>query len=422
MLFSDLNIIEPVLRALKVKGYSQPTPIQEQAIGKVLSGRDLLGTAQTGTGKTAAYAVPILQLLNADGEINNRHMIKALILAPTRELVIQIRDNFYDYGKFLPLRCTAVFGGVSQVPQVRAIKSGVDILVATPGRLLDLMNQKVISADNIKILVLDEADQMLDMGFIHDVRKIIAKLPEKRQTLLFSATMPKEILSLANSILKDPMTVAISSAKITVDKIEQSVYFVEKSNKTHLLLYLLKDDRITSALVFSRTKYGANKISKALVRAGIKSEAIHGNKSQSARQLSLANFKEKKIRVLVATDIAARGIDVDELSLVINYDLPNVPETYVHRIGRTGRAGMSGIAISFCNAEELEYLKDIQKLIGQKIKVIEKHPYCMDMPTPVIDSKKKHDKFKTPLHSNGRGKPVNKQNGNKNRTNTNRFR
>lgn len=378
MYFEDLNLISPILKALQAEGYHIPTPIQEQCIGKVLEGRDLLGTAQTGTGKTAAFAVPILQLLSASAPLPKARRLRALVLSPTRELAIQIKENFVAYGRYLNLKCAVIYGGVSQVPQVNALNSGLDILVATPGRLLDLMGQGHVHLENIKYFVLDEADHMLDMGFIHDVKKIIEKLPEQRQNLMFSATMPPEISQLADRILQEPVRVAVSPAASTVDATEQSVYFVEKADKKRLLLHLLQSSAIESALVFSRTKHGADKIVNDLARAGINAAAIHGNKSQSARQMALNDFKAHKTRVLVATDIAARGIDVSELSHVINYDLPDVPETYVHRIGRTGRAGLSGTAFSFCDGEELEALRDIQKLIGKKIPVAAENPYAAD--------------------------------------------
>lgn len=378
MTFENLHLIEPILRALKTEGYTQPTPIQQEAIPVVLKGRDLLGCAQTGTGKTAAFAIPVLQLLHA----NQHHekgpkTIKALILTPTRELAVQISDSFHAYGKHTGLKHTVVYGGVSQHGQTEALKRGVDILIATPGRLLDLMNQRFIHLQHIKMFVLDEADRMLDMGFINDVKKVIAKLPHKRQTLFFSATMPPVIQKLADTILHEPVMVEVTPPSSTVDKIRQSLYHVAKGDKRALLLHLLKDKSIASVLVFTRTKHGADKITRELVKHGIQAAAIHGNKSQNARQGALNNFKAGKIRVLVATDIAARGIDVDNLSHVINFELPNVPETYVHRIGRTGRAGMSGVAISFCDAEEKSELKDIQKLIGKQIPVAEDHPYPM---------------------------------------------
>jgi ATP-dependent RNA helicase RhlE len=378
MLFEELNIIDPILKALKSQGYTSPTPIQEQSIPAILNGNDLEGCAQTGTGKTAAFAVPTLQLLYDKQRAQKAHgNIKALILAPTRELAIQIGESFTSYGKYTGLKNTVIFGGVSQKSQTDALKTGIDILIATPGRLLDLMQQKYISLQHIEIFVLDEADRMLDMGLGQDVKRIIAKLPRNRQTMLFSATMPKEISKLIDSILVKPVKVEVTPVSSTIDTIKQSVYFVEKRNKKALLIHLLEDKSFESVLVFSRTKHGANKITGDLVRAGIEAQAIHGNKSQSARQLALKNFKEKKIRVLVATDIAARGIDVEELSLVINFDLPDVPETYVHRIGRTGRAGAEGVAISFCGEEERESLRDIEKTISKSILVIEDHPYNM---------------------------------------------
>ena len=379
MRFEDLRIIEPILKALKGEGYTHPTPIQEQSIPILLNRKDLLGCAQTGTGKTAAFAIPILQHLYNDSNQNVGHKkIKSLIVTPTRELAIQIADSFTVYGKFTGIKNTVIFGGVKQGSQTNALRQGVDILVATPGRLLDLIQQGFINLKDIEYFVLDEADQMLDMGFIHDIRKIIAKLPAKRQSLFFSATMPPSIVELSGKILGNPKKVTIKPKQATAEKIEQAVYFVTKSNKIKLLIHLLETNPANSVLVFSRTKHGANKIVKLLDRADIKAEAIHGNKSQAARQKALNNFKSGNTKILVATDIAARGIDVEELSLVINYDLPNIPETYVHRIGRTGRAKASGIAISFCNAEERVYLRDIQKLINQKIPVIVEHPFVDD--------------------------------------------
>ena len=378
MLFKDLNLIEPILKALETEGYTTPTPIQEQSIPIVLSGRDLLGCAQTGTGKTAAFAIPMLQLLSASKAANPTNKgIKALILTPTRELAIQIDESFRAYGKNLNLKPLVIFGGVSQVPQTNALRNGVDILIATPGRLLDLVEQRYINLSQLEIFVLDEADRMLDMGFIHDIKKIITKIPAKRQTLFFSATMPTEIAKLSGTILNNPARVEVTPVSSTAETIQQAMYFVEKENKKHLLIHLLKDKNIQSALVFTRTKHGADKVVKELSRAGIGAEAIHGNKSQNARQRALSNFKTGTTRVLVATDIAARGIDVDNLSHVINFELPNVPETYVHRIGRTGRAGASGIAFSFCDMEEKEFLRDIQKLIATSVPVVTDHPYAM---------------------------------------------
>lgn len=387
MSFEKLNLISPIREALKTEGYTKPTLIQEQAIPPLLEGKDLIGCAQTGTGKTAAFAIPILQLLSEEQRnLKAPRIIKALIITPTRELAIQIGDSFTAYGQYLGLKNTVIFGGVPQKPQTDALKAGVDILVATPGRLLDLINQRFISLRQVKFFVLDEADRMLDMGFINDVKKIISHLPKTRQTMLFSATMPPEIAKLVNSITINPIRVAVTPISSTVDIIEQAVYFVGKKDKKLLLIHLLKDKAIASALVFSRTKHGANKIIKDLAKADIQAAAIHGNKSQGARQLALNNFKAKKTRVLVATDIAARGIDVEELSHVINYDLPNIPETYVHRIGRTGRAGLGGVALSFCDTEEKPYLKDIQKLIAKSIPVIEDHPYPL-IETEPADSK-----------------------------------
>ncbi|WP_196000231.1 DEAD/DEAH box helicase [Clostridium sp. 1001271B_151109_B4] len=371
MLFKDLDIIKPILKALEESGYEKPTEIQKKSIPVVLKGKDILGCAQTGTGKTAAFAIPILQNIAADKEKDNNRSIKALIVAPTRELAIQIEESFAAYSKYLDVKDTVIFGGVNQSSQVRKIKAGVDILVATPGRLLDLSNQKHVDLKNIKYFVLDEADRMLDMGMIHDVKKIISRLPKERQNLLFSATMPKEVMKLVNSILNNPVKVEVQPVSSTVEIISQGVYYVPKKNKRSLLIHLLKDESIKSVIVFSRTKHGANKIAKDLEKSGVTSAAIHGNKSQNQRQLALNNFKQGNIRVLVATDIAARGIDIDELSHVINYDLPDVAETYVHRIGRTGRAGSSGIAITFCDEEEKAMFRSIEKLIGKSIPVLE---------------------------------------------------
>jgi ATP-dependent RNA helicase RhlE len=378
MSFENLKLIEPIVRALKAEGYTHPTPIQAQAIPIALQKRDLLGCAQTGTGKTAAFAIPVLQLLHEQPHSHNgRRAIRALVLTPTRELAIQIGDSFRAYGKNLDLKELVIFGGVPQGAQTNALRNGVDILVATPGRLLDLMDQGFVHLQHIRMFVLDEADRMLDMGFINDVKKVIHKLPQKRQTLFFSATMPSEIQKLSSTILVNPGRVEVTPVSSTAEKIEQSVYFVDKAQKKNLLNDLLRDKKIISALVFTRTKHGADKVVRELVKAGTSAEAIHGNKSQNNRQRALTNFKSGKTRVLVATDIAARGIDIDELSHVINYDLPNVPETYVHRIGRTARAGLSGVAFSFCDGEEVAYLKDIQKLIGKTIPVVKDHPYPM---------------------------------------------
>ena len=386
MSFNNLQLIEPVLKALSKEGYTKPTPIQAQSIPVVLQQKDLLGCAQTGTGKTAAFAIPLLQLMSQQRQhdAHGRRNIKALVLTPTRELAIQIEESFKSYGRYLDLKHLVIFGGVSQVPQVNALRRGVDILVATPGRLLDLMNQGQISLRDIRYFVLDEADRMLDMGFVHDVKKIIAKLPAKRQTLFFSATMPPEIQRLADVLLTDPVKVEVTPVSSTADTIQQELYFVEKQNKKSLLVHLLQNQDIRTVLVFSRTKHGADKIARGLNAEGIRSEAIHGNKSQNARQQALSNFKSRRTRVLVATDIAARGIDIDELTHVINHDLPDTPETYVHRIGRTGRAGASGIAISFCDADEREELRDIQKLINKNIPVISEHPYAVTHTSPVV--------------------------------------
>ncbi|WP_080056946.1 DEAD/DEAH box helicase [Spirosoma aerolatum] len=388
MQFSDLSVIDPILKALAEEGYTTPTPIQEQAIPILLRRRDLLGCAQTGTGKTAAFAIPILQLLNEDRVKNPKapRRIKTLVLTPTRELAIQIAESFTAYGRHLNLRHTVIFGGVSQHAQVNALKAGIDVLIATPGRLLDLMNQGFINLRDVQFFVLDEADRMLDMGFIHDVKKVIARLPERRQSLFFSATMPPDVAKLADTILHNPAKVEVTPVSSTADTIQQAMYFVGKEDKRKLLVHILNDRNIRSALVFARTKHGADRVAKDLQKAGIQAEAIHGNKSQNARQRALSNFKSRETRVLVATDIAARGIDVDELSHVINYELPNIPETYVHRIGRTGRAGHDGVALSFCDSEETAYLKDIHKLIGKNVPVVTDHPYVLDMATVAVTS------------------------------------
>lgn len=377
MSFNDLQLIEPVLKALCDEGYTTPTPVQEQSIPVILNQQDVLGCAQTGTGKTAAFAIPLLQLLYLQPvrSKENRRRTRVLVLTPTRELAIQVGESFKAYGKYLPLKHLVIFGGVSQHAQVSALSRGTDILVATPGRLLDLMNQRLLSLEDINYFVLDEADRMLDMGFIHDVKRIIAKLPAKRQTLFFSATMSPDIQALSASLLKQPVKVQATPPATTVEVIEQSLYFVEKEEKRSLLVNLLSDQSIKTALVFTRTKHGADKVTKLLVKAGIRSAAIHGNKSQNARQAALLDFRNGKIRVLVATDIAARGIDIDDMSHVFNFELPNIPETYVHRIGRTGRAGASGVAVSFCDREEREYLRDIQKLIKKEIPVVKGHPF-----------------------------------------------
>lgn len=388
MSFQNINLIKPIHRALLEEGYKVPTPIQKRAIPIILEKKDLLGCAQTGTGKTAAFAVPILQLLYDEKKGYKRRTIRSLIVTPTRELAIQIGDSFSAYGKHTGLKNVVVFGGVKQKAQTDKLLAGVDILIATPGRLLDLMNQNYIILNNIELFVLDEADRMLDMGFINDVKKIISELPSKRQSLFFSATMPPEIVKLARTILVKPVKIEITPESPTVEAIKQSIYYVDKSNKKNLLIHLLKDPTIASALVFTRTKHGADKVARFLNRAKILSEAIHGNKSQNARQRALKNFKSRQIRVLVATDIAARGIDIDELSHVINYDIPNIPETYVHRIGRTGRAGLGGVAISLCDSEEKAYLKEINKLISISIPVIENHPFVSSEIESVITKPK----------------------------------
>jgi ATP-dependent RNA helicase RhlE len=376
LLFKDLNLIMPIQKALKTEEYDKPTPIQARAIPSILAGRDIIGSAQTGTGKTAAFAIPILQILARNKEIvRDARQIRALILAPTRELAIQIGESFEAYGQYLSLKTTVIYGGVSQGSQTAALRSGVDILVATPGRLLDLIGQRYVNIHHVEMFVLDEADRMLDMGMVHDVKRIIAQLPTKKQSLLFSATMPQGVSELVNSILTNPVKIEVEATSSTVESIKQAVYYVDGVDKVELLVHLLKNKDIVSALVFTRTKRRADKVSKALEKEGIKCKAIHGDKSQNSRQAALTSFKNREIRVLVATDVAARGIDVDELSHVINFDLPNIPETYVHRIGRTGRAGFGGVAISFCDNEEREFLADIEKLIAKKIEIIKDHPY-----------------------------------------------
>ena len=383
MTFKELNLSAPLLRAVQEAGYETPSPIQAAAIPPVLSGRDLMGCAQTGTGKTAAFALPMLDRLTANAP-RRKGAIRALILTPTRELALQIGESFDAYGKYLKLRSTVIFGGVGQAPQVEALKKGVDILIACPGRLNDLIGQGFIDLSDLEIFVLDEADRMLDMGFVHDVKKVIAKLPGERQNLMFSATMPTEIEHLAAGILRKPAFVKVDPVSSTVDRIQQSLYHVEKGNKKFLLPWLIKNLQppVVNALVFSRTKHGADKIAKDLTKQGIPAAAIHGNKSQTARVTALENFKAGKTKVLVATDIAARGIDISELSHVFNYDLPEVPETYVHRIGRTARAGADGTAVSFCAPEEQEYLAGIEKLNRRKIPVVSGHPWD-GVPAPV---------------------------------------
>ena len=383
MTFQTLGLCAPILTALEEHGYERPSPIQEKAIPPALAGRDVLGCAQTGTGKTCAFAAPILQRLSASRV--QGHPLRALILTPTRELAIQIEESFLAYGKHLPLRCAVIFGGVGQNPQVEALGRGVDILVATPGRLMDLYQQGFVKLDQLEIFVLDEADRMLDMGFIHDVKKILKWLPRRKQTMLFSATMPPEITDLVNSLLHDPVRVAVDPISSPVEAIRQSVYLVDKGNKTSLLAWLMEEKRVKNALVFTRTKHGANKVARDLAKAGISAAAIHGNKSQTARQQALADFKAGKIQCLVATDIAARGLDIEELSHVFNYNLPEVPETYVHRIGRTGRAGREGAAVAFCDFGEKPLLRDIEKLMGRTVPVVEDHPY----PMVVLEAPKK---------------------------------
>ena len=376
MLFEDLSLSKSIQKAVFEEGYVAATPIQEQAIPIVLSGRDLIGCAQTGTGKTAAFAIPIIhQLHRIVGSTKKAKEIRALIITPTRELAVQIGQSFDTYGKYTNLTQLTIFGGVSQVPQVDSLRKGIDILVATPGRLLDLHKQGYIDLDHLHTLVLDEADQMLDMGFVNDVKKIVKLTPKNRQTLLFSATMPIAIRELAEMFLKDPATVTVSPVSSTAENVEQRIYFVEKTEKRNLLYHLIKNENLSDVLVFSRTKHGADNVVKALRKRDIAAEAIHGDKSQNARQRVLDAFKNKEVGVLVATDIAARGIDIDQLPFVINFDLPNIPATYVHRIGRTGRAGNGGIAISFCSNDEHGYWKDIQKLIKVDVKTITDHPY-----------------------------------------------
>ncbi|QRK04538.1 DEAD/DEAH box helicase [Archangium violaceum] len=385
MTFEDLKLAEPLLRAVKAEGYTAPTPIQAQAIPHVLAGKDVLGCAQTGTGKTAAFTLPILQRLSVGRPPPpaRGRPIRSLILSPTRELAAQIGDSIRAYGRFTGLTSAVIFGGVGQNAQEQALKQGVDILVATPGRLLDLMDQGFVSYKALEVFVLDEADRMLDMGFIHDVKRVIAKLPTQRQTLFFSATMPPEIQGLANSILKNPVRVEVAPVATTAETIDQRLYFVEKEQKRGLLVHLLQTDKaIERVLVFTRTKHGANRVAKQLETAGIGAAPIHGNKSQNARERALADFKSGACRVLVATDIAARGIDIDGITHVINFDLPNVPETYVHRIGRTGRAGAAGIALSFCDTEERAYLKDIERTIRRRVPVVEAHPHRSNQPAP----------------------------------------
>ena len=375
MKFQDLNLIEPILKALEEKKYTEPTPIQEKAIPLVLQRKDVLGCAQTGTGKTAAFAIPIIQILEGLKEDEGRAKIKTLIVTPTRELAIQIEENIKDYSKHTNLRHAVIFGGVKQASQVAQLRQGIDILVATPGRLLDLISQGHINLKQLKIFVLDEADRMLDMGFINDIRKLLEIIPKQRQSLFFSATMPQNIVSLSNTILNNPISVEVTPVSSTADTIKQCVYMTNKDKKKNLLLHIINSRNIEQVLVFSRTKHGADRIARDLKKKGVNASAIHGDKAQNQRQRALSDFKKGDVRVLVATDIAARGIDIDKLKYVINYDVPNEPESYVHRIGRSGRAGEDGIAITICEAEENAYLKDIERLINQKIEVVEDNPY-----------------------------------------------
>ena len=406
MLFTDLDIIKPIQKALKEEGYLKPTPIQSKSITPLLEGRDLLGCAQTGTGKTASFAIPIIQQIYNDKKaLKGKRTIKAVILAPTRELAIQIEENFAAYARYTNIKSLVIFGGVSQNAQTKALKQGVDILIATPGRMIDLYNQKFLKLNDVKHFVLDEADSMLDMGMIHDVKRIMNYFPKVRQNIFFSATMPKEISKLADSIFKNPVRVEVAPVSSTTEMVDQNIYFVSKKQKTNLLIELLKSNPKESVLVFSRTKHGANKITKELISSSINAAAIHGNKSQNARQLALNDFKEGHIRVLVATDIAARGIDIDDLPYVINYDLPEVAETYVHRIGRTGRAGRSGRATAFCSMEERDLYKAIEKLINKKIKVVENHSFVSSAEDITVSDKK---------NNRGRRRP-NRSNNNKNK-------
>jgi ATP-dependent RNA helicase RhlE len=375
MTFSELALITPLLSALEKKKYTTPTPIQQQAIPPILAGKDMFGCAQTGTGKTAAFALPILQLMDATRVASPHKKIRTLILAPTRELASQIAENFKIYGSQLGFTQCTIFGGVNQNPQVNALKKGVDVLIATPGRLLDLMNQGHIKLNAIEFFVLDEADRMLDMGFIHDIRRVLTKLPAKKQSLFFSATASPDIMKLANTILHQPVKVSVTPVASTAEKIAQCVYFVEKENKRSLLKHVIEDSAIAHAIVFTRTKHGADRVAKDLTKAGIAAAAIHGDKSQGAREKALKGFKDRSIRILVATDIASRGIDVDKLTHVINFEIPEQAETYVHRIGRTGRAGEAGVALSFCTPDEKQYLKDITKLIKKEIEVVSTHPF-----------------------------------------------
>ena len=394
MKFENLNIIHPILKAISEKKYTSPTPIQQKAIPIVLNNQDVLGCAQTGTGKTAAFAIPILQKLSVENTEKSKLVTKSLIVTPTRELAIQIGDSFSDYGKYTAIKNTVIFGGVKQGSQVNSLKRGVDVLVATPGRLLDLIDQGYINLKHIKYFVLDEADRMLDMGFINDINRIIKLLPKQRQSLFFSATMPKNILSLSNTILKNPKRVEVNPVSSTAETIKQFIYYTNKSTKKNLVLDILKDPKITQVLMFCKTKHGANKVTKILIKNKISAVAIHGDKAQNQRQKALKKFKAGEIKVLVATDIAARGIDIDKLKHVINYDIPNIAETYVHRIGRSGRAGDKGVAISICEPEENAHVKDIEKLIQKKIVVIDNHSYAQTEKPMNAKQKKEFEKAK----------------------------
>lgn len=410
MLFEDLSLSKSIQKAVYELGYLEPTPIQEQSIPAILKGHDLIGCAQTGTGKTAAFAIPIIhQLHRIVGSSKKSKQIRCLVVTPTRELAVQIAQNFNEYGKYTNLTTLTIFGGVSQVPQVDILKHGVDILIATPGRLLDLNKQGFIDLDHLHCLVLDEADQMLDMGFVNDVKKIVKLTPDNRQTLLFSATMPIAIRELSEMFLKDPVSVTVSPVSSTAEKVEQRVYFVDKTEKRNLLHHLITKENLSDVLVFSRTKHGADNVVKALRKKGVAAEAIHGDKSQNARQRVLDAFKAKEVGVLVATDIAARGIDIDQLPYVINFDLPNIPETYVHRIGRTGRAGNGGLAISFCGKDEAPYWKDIQKLIKVDVEVVKDHPYQWQDGSPDENTPKQSSNRSKEAH-NSRKSTASKQN------------
>ena len=391
MLFEDLSLSKSIQKAVYELGYLEPTPIQQQAIPAILDQKDVIGCAQTGTGKTAAFAIPIIhQLHRIVGSSKKSKQIRCLVVTPTRELAVQIGQNFDQYAKYTNLTQLTIFGGVSQIPQVDVLRKGIDVLIATPGRLLDLHKQGFIELDHLHCLVLDEADQMLDMGFVNDVKKIVKLTPDNRQTLLFSATMPMAIRELAEMFLKDPVSVTVSPVSSTAEKIEQHIYFVDKSDKRNLLYHLIRNEKLSDVLVFTRTKHGADNVVKSLRKKGVAAEAIHGDKSQNARQRVLDAFKAKEVGVLVATDIAARGIDIDQLPYVINFDLPNIPETYVHRIGRTGRAGNGGLAISFCGKDEKPYWKDIEKLIKVDVKVINDHPYPWKDASPEAGEKPKN--------------------------------